>query len=95
MTGRLGTVTVDRLIGLGSRTDVPETDYAPATVTGATTAGGFNPTCCLYPCVVPFPVSFCLFVVYVRFLLIFLLVKFLFNEEADISPREVDSASNE
>ena len=54
-----------------------------ATTTGATTAGLF-----IYPCVIACPVSFCLFAVYVRFLLIFLLVKFLFKEEADILPRE-------
>ena len=41
-----------------------------------------------YPCVMSCPVSFCLFAVYVRFLLISLLVKFLFNEDADILPRE-------
>ena len=41
-----------------------------------------------YPCVMSCPVSFCLFAVYVRFLLISLLVKFLFSEDDDILPRE-------
>ena len=41
-----------------------------------------------YPCVIPCPVSFSLLAVYVKLLLILSLVKFLFNEEADILPRE-------
>ena len=54
----------------------------------AATAGVPGLSLFIYPCVISCPVSFCLFAVYVRFLLILLLVKSLFNEEADILPRE-------
>ena len=59
-----------------------------STTGAATTAGVPGLSLFIYPCVIACPVSFCLFAVYVRFLLIFLLVKFLFNEESDILPRE-------
>ena len=54
------------------------------TGTATTTAGVPGLSLFIYPCVIACPVSFSLFAVYVRFLLILSLVKFLSNEESDI-----------